>query len=474
MGKISNFYIMPHPPIVVPEVGRGEERKIKQTYDAYNEIAEQIAAIKPDTIIIITPHGPLFSNAIAVSAGESIYGDMGRFNAPEVQLDLQIDIPLVEEISGYSREDNISVAKITEDGAKEYNVKYGLDHGALIPLYFINKKFSDYKIVHITYGMLPKIKLYEFGMNIKKAVEDSNINAVLIASGDLSHKLSEDGPYGYSLYGGEFDKEIISLLEGGDVLGIFNIDPVIIEEAGECGLRSFYIMLGAMEGHNIKGNLLSYEGTFGVGYSVMGFTLEKSDKSAHNLLLEDIQNKIKANVENADPHVRLACESLTHFLVNGDYMDVPSYVTDEMKNTRRGVFVTLKELGALRGCVGTFLPTTENVCEEIIKNAVSAGIYDSRFLPVQIEELDNIDFSVDVLTEPLKASIEELDPKKYGVIVRSGPKLGLLLPDLEGVDTAEEQINIALQKGGISTDEEYTIEKFEVIRHIHIYDGQKI
>lgn len=86
-------------------------------------------------------------------------------------------------------------------------------------------------------------------------------------------------------------------------------------------------------------------------------------------------------------------------------------MTDEMKNTKRGVFVTLKELGALRGCVGTFLPTTENVCEEIIKNAVSAGIYDSRFLPVQLEELDNIDFSVDVLTEPQKASMEELDPK---------------------------------------------------------------
>ncbi|MDI9475801.1 MAG: AmmeMemoRadiSam system protein A [Natronincolaceae bacterium] len=465
MGKISNFYIMPHPPIVVPEVGRGEERKIKQTYDAYNEIAEQIAAIKPDTIIIITPHGPLFSNAIAVSAGESIYGDMGRFNAPEVQSDLQIDISLVEEIVNYSREDNILAAKITEDNAEKYNVKYELDHGALIPLYFINKKFSDYKIIHITYGMLPKIKLYEFGMNIKKAVEDSNVNAVLIASGDLSHKLSEDGPYGYSPYGEIFDKEIISLLETGDVLGVFNIDPVIIEEAGECGLRSFYIMLGAMEGCSIKGNLLSYEGTFGVGYSVMEFILEKSDKSAYNLLLKDIQNKIKTRVKNADPHVRLACESLTNFLINGDYMDVPPYVTDEMKNTKRGVFVTLKELGALRGCVGTFLPTTENVCEEIIKNAVSAGIYDSRFLPVQLEELDNIDFSVDVLTEPQKASMEELDPKKYGIIVKSGPKLGLLLPDLEGVDTIEEQINIALQKGGISTDEEYTIEKFEVIRH---------
>ncbi|MFW5649204.1 MAG: AmmeMemoRadiSam system protein A [Candidatus Alkaliphilus sp. MAG34] len=465
MGKISSFYTVPHPPIVVPEVGRGEEKEIKRTYDALNEVADQIANIKPDTIIIITPHGPLFNNAVAVSAGESIHGDLSRFRAPDVQLDLQIDVSLVEEIAEYAREDNILVAKVTENDAEKYNVRYGLDHGALIPLYFINKKFSDYKVVHITYGMLPKTKLYKFGMNIKKAVEDSNINAVFIASGDLSHKLSEDGPYGYSFYGEIFDKEIVSLLEDGNVSGVFNIDPVIVEEAAECGLRSYYIMLGAMEGHNIKGNLLSYEGTFGVGYSVMEFKLEKGDESAYKLLLENVQNKIKTNMKDADPHVRLAGESLTHFLINGDYMDIPPYVTDEMRNTKRGVFVTLKELGALRGCVGTFLPTTENVCEEIIKNAVSAGIYDSRFLPVEIEELEDIDFSVDVLTEPQRASVEELDPKKYGIIVKSGPKLGLLLPDLECVDTVEEQVNKKKKKGGISADEEYTIERFEVIRH---------
>ena len=465
MGKILDFYTMPHPPIVVPEVGRGEEKKIKNTYDACSRVAEQIANTKPDTIIIITPHGPLFSDAVAISAEKSIYGDLSRFNASSVQLDLQTDIALVEKIVMYSEEENISAVKITKSFAKRYGIEYELDHGTMVPLYFINKKFSDYKIVHITYGMLSKIRLYKFGMNIKKAVESSDTNAVFIASADLSHRLTEDGPYGYNPYGEKFDKEIISLLEDGDVLGIFNMDPTTVKEAGECGLRSYYIMLGAMDGYNIKGNLLSYEGTFGVGYSIMKFALEKSDKSAYDTLLEDRQNKIKTKLENADSYVRLARESLTGYLIDGNYIDIPSYVTDEMKEIKRGVFVTLKKEGSLRGCIGTFLPTTENVCEEIIRNAVSAGIHDSRFPPVEIEELDDIDFSVDVLTEPQKASIEELDPKKYGVLVKSGPKVGLLLPDLEGIDTVEEQVNIALQKGGISADEEYIIEKFEVIRH---------
>ncbi|HZJ76476.1 MAG TPA: AmmeMemoRadiSam system protein A [Oscillospiraceae bacterium] len=465
MGKILEFYTMPHPPIVVPEIGRGEENKIKSTYDACSRVAEKIANIKPDTIIIITPHGPLFSDAVAISVEKSIYGDLSRFNASGVQLDLHIDMALTEKIVEYSKGENIPAVKITKSFAKKYGIEYELDHGTIVPLYFINKKLSDYKIVHITYGMLSKVQLYKFGMNIRKAVEDSDTNAVFIASADLSHRLTEDGPYGYNPYGEKFDKEIISLLEKGDVPGVFNMDTITVKEAGECGLRSYYIMLGAMDGYNIKGNLLSYEGTFGVGYSIMEFDLEKSDKSAYDILLNDRQNKIKTKLENADPYVRLARESLIGYLVNGNYIDVPSYVTDEMKEIKRGVFVTLKKEGSLRGCIGTFLPTTENVCEEIIRNAVSAGIHDSRFPPVEIEELDDIDFSVDVLTEPQEASIKELDPKKYGIVVKSGPRVGLLLPDLDGIDTVDEQVGIALQKGGISADEAYSIEKFEVIRH---------
>lgn len=466
MGQIVKFYTMPHPPIVVPEVGRGEERKIKNTYEACREVGKQIANIKPDTIIVVTPHGPVFSDAIAISTESSIYGDLGKFNAPGVQLNLQIDLPLTKQIIEYSKRENIATVGITKTTAKRYGIQYELDHGTLVPMYFIDNQYSDYKIVHITYGILSKIQLYKFGMAIKKAVEDSSTRAVFIASGDLSHRLTEEGPYGYNSYGEKFDKEIMSLLKDGDVLGAFNMEPTTVEEAGECGLRSYYIMLGAMEGHDIKGNIMSYEGTFGVGYGIMNFDLEKSRESAYRLLVEDRQAKIKMKMENPDPYVRLARESLTRYLISGDYIDIPSYVTEEMKTIKRGVFVTLKKEGSLRGCIGTFMPTRENICEEIIKNAVSAGIHDSRFPPVEIEELDDIDFSVDVLTEPQESSIEDLDPKKYGVIVKSGSKLGLLLPDLEGVHTIEKQISIALQKGGISPGDDYTIEKFQVIRHV--------
>lgn len=465
MGTISAFYTMPHPPIIIPEVGRGEENKIKETSEACLKAAEEIASIEPDTIIIITPHGPLFSDAVAISAGENIYGNLGKFSAAQVELSLEINGSLTKKIIEYAEKENILTAQITESSAKRYGIEYELDHGTIVPLYFINQKLLNYKIVHITYGMLSKMQLYKFGMAIKKAVEESSSNAVLIASGDLSHRLKEEGPYEYNSYGEKFDKELISLLEDGDVLGMFNIDCTTVEQAGECGLRSFYIMLGAMNEYDFKGKLLAYEGTFGVGYCVMHFALQQSNKDTYHQLIEENKKRFIKKVESADPYVRLAGESLTYYLTYGDYMDMPSYITEEMKNNKRGVFVSIKKEGQLRGCIGTVFPTTESTAEEIIRNAVEAGEHDPRFPSVTAEELEELDFSVDVLTEPQKASKEELDPKKYGVIVRSGHKTGLLLPDLEGVDTVEQQLDIALQKGRISYGEDYTIEKFEVIRH---------
>lgn len=465
MGKISAFYTMPHPPIVIPEVGRGEENKIQGTTDACLKVAEEIARIKPETIIIITPHGPLFNDAIALSFESKIQGNLGRFSAPQLELSLDIDLPLTKKIIEYSREEDILTAEMTKDFSKTYNLEYELDHGTMVPLYFINQKYTNYKLVHITYGMLPKIQLYKFGMCIKKAVEDSNTNVVFIASGDLSHMLTDDGPYGYSPFGEKFDNEIISLLKDGDVVGVFNMDRTTIEKAGECGLRSYYIMLGAMNGYDIKGKLSSYEGTFGVGYGVMSFSLKKSDIDMYTILIEQNKKRFKQKVDSADPYIRIARESLTHYLMYGEYMNIPDYVTEEMKAQQRGVFVSLKNEGQLRGCIGTIFPTTKNIAYEIIRNAVEAGLHDPRFIPVTEDELEELDFSVDVLTEPEEASREELDPKKYGVIVRSKGKSGLLLPDLEGVDTVEEQLSIALQKGRISPDEDYSIEKFEVIRH---------
>jgi len=162
----------------------------------------------------------------------------------------------------------------------------------------------------------------------------------------------------------------------------------------------------------------------------------------------------------------LARKSIEYYLKEGRYLPLPSGLPPYLLNERRGVFVSLKKRGNLRGCIGTYIPQHENIAQEIIHNAVSAATQDPRFPPLQEEELPLLNISVDILSSPEKVnSLEELDPKKYGVIVERDWRKGLLLPDIEGVDTVGEQIRIALAKAGISPHERFNIYRFTVDRY---------
>ena len=173
---------------------------------------------------------------------------------------------------------------------------------------------------------------------------------------------------------------------------------------------------------------------------------------------------MKAKEESA--YVRLAQETIENYIKQGKIITPPLGLPGDMINQKAGVFVSLKKNGNLRGCIGTFIPTQENIAQEIIKNAISAAVDDPRFSPVTASELGDLTISVDVLSPPEEISdISELDPKKYGVIVSSGYKKGLLLPDLEGVDTAGEQVDIAKRKAGIYPDEKVKLYRFEVKRY---------
>ncbi len=158
---------------------------------------------------------------------------------------------------------------------------------------------------------------------------------------------------------------------------------------------------------------------------------------------------------------KLALDSIKHYLEKGEVMEAPK----ELSGKKAGAFVSLHTKdGGLRGCIGTFLPTQESVEEEIIQNAISAATKDPRFEPVT--DVEGLEISVDVLAEPEECKIEDLDPKKYGVIVSSGVRRGLLLPDLDGVETTEKQLSIACAKAGIAYgQEEFEVERFKVERY---------
>ncbi len=173
---------------------------------------------------------------------------------------------------------------------------------------------------------------------------------------------------------------------------------------------------------------------------------------------------MKAKEESA--YVKLARETIENYIKQGKIITPPLDLPEEMINQKAGVFVSIKKFGNLRGCIGTFMPTQENIAYEIIRNAISAAVDDPRFSQVTASELGDLTISVDVLSPPEEISdVSELDPEKYGVIVSSGYKRGLLLPDLEGVDTAEEQIDIAKRKAGIYPGEKVKLYRFEVKRY---------
>lgn len=174
------------------------------------------------------------------------------------------------------------------------------------------------------------------------------------------------------------------------------------------------------------------------------------------------------NHKAEDQYTMLARHTLEMYVKERKRPDIKSLsLPSEMLEQRAGVFVSIKtKEGDLRGCIGTIAPCTENIASEIVNNAISAGVHDPRFYPIGVKELSDLIYSVDVLKEPESISSKnQLDVKRYGVIVRKGRRTGLLLPNLEGVDTPEEQVAIALRKAGISPGEEYTLERFEVIRH---------
>lgn len=167
----------------------------------------------------------------------------------------------------------------------------------------------------------------------------------------------------------------------------------------------------------------------------------------------------------ADAFVELARMAIEEYILHKRIIPVPSPVPEGMSK-RAGVFVSLHEFGDLRGCIGTFLPTTASIAEEIIAMAIEAATSDPRFMPVMPQEIEDLDISVDVLGEPEEIPDKlHLDPKIYGVIVSSAGRRGLLLPDLEGVDTVEEQVSIAMRKAGIRPGEAVKLQRFRVTRH---------
>ncbi len=459
--SITAAYMVPHPPMIIPQVGRGSEKQIQKTVRAYEAVAEEIAALRPETILIVSPHAQIWADYFHISPGKEASGDFGRFLAPEVQFREQYDTALVQAICDLAVQRNFPAGTL---GERERE----LDHGTMVPLYFIRQKYAAGRIVRMGLSGLPLTDHYELGRIVRDAVEQTGRRAVLIASGDLSHKLQPYGPYGFAAEGPAYDRRIMDVAARAAFGELLTFEEGFCEKAAECGHRSFVIMAGALDGLRVSARVYTHEDVTGVGYGICSF--HPGERCADRRFLEryraEQEEKIRQRRSREDPYVRLARQTVETWVRDGKMPEVPGWATDEMKRQRAGVFVSIHKDGKLRGCIGTFLPTQDCIAREIIRNAVSASSRDPRFNPIGPGELQALEIHVDVLSAPESVKgPEDLDVRRYGVIVSSGSRRGLLLPDLEGVDTVERQLAIAREKGGIRADEPVVLERFEVVRH---------
>lgn len=302
---ILGAIIVPHPPLIIPTVGRGQERQVQATIDAYRTAAKQVADWKPEVLVISSPHTIMYADYFHISPGMGAAGSMAAFGASQTRLEVRYDAELRQELVRQAEAAGLHAGTLGECDPS-------LDHGTFLPLYFLQEAGINCPILRIGLSGFSPLHHYQLGQCVAKAVDKLGRRAVFIASGDLSHKLKGDGPYGYAPEGPVFDRRVTATIKSGDFLQFLTVDPTLCDRAAECGLRSFQIMAGALDGLGVESKLLSYEDVTGVGYGVATFSVTGPDEGRRFAAqCEEMERTRLAERKAAeDPWVQLARLSL--------------------------------------------------------------------------------------------------------------------------------------------------------------------
>jgi AmmeMemoRadiSam system protein A/AmmeMemoRadiSam system protein B len=456
MGNESSLVfsgIVPHPPIMVPEVGGAAIDKVRGSIDAMAELTRRIIKSGAETVVLISPHAPLESHAFVAYQTPLLYGDFADFRAPAAKVEFPLDTVLLQAINEGAAYEDYRVRMLEE---------HCLDHGTTVPLYFLQLNGWTGRVIGLGYSFLSDEEHLSFGSCIRRAIDHVGRAVAFIASGDLSHRLKPDAPAGYNPAAHAFDEQVVDAVDRNSPEQIIDIDQNLRRLAGECGYRSMLVVLGAARELPSDSEVLHYEAPFGVGYLVAQLT---NSKAAERSKKQNTAYNVSAEEDLVEDLPSLARQAIEAYVLTGNRLSTPR--TSGLLSARAACFVSIKALdGGLRGCIGTIEPAKDTLAEEVIMNAVNAATRDPRFRPVSADELSDLRYSVDILGAPEPTTLADLDPARYGVIVEdeSGELRGLLLPDIEGVDTATRQVEIAARKAGIAPGKPLKLSRFVVQR----------
>jgi len=438
MSAIPLSVLMCHAPIVIPEVAGRRASSCVSTTAAMVEAGRTVMSAAPDVLVVLSPHTPRRRDAWGIVDGDTIEGTFARFGVPDVGLALPRATDASERIARVAKGAGLRVQSLPSSP---------LDHGALVPLHFVVEAGWRGPTVVIAFPAdIEPRECARMGEAIARAAADSGQRWVLLASGDMSHRLLPDAPAGFHPQARAFDDAVQRSVAAGDYAGAVSIDPELRDLAAEDVIDSLEVAAAAIEWNARGHKFLSYEGPFGVGYLVA--VLHRDDETR----AVDIGSHLCGIARSAiDAHLRGR-----------------AFPKVESGTPSRGVFVTLWGPSSdpsirreLRGCVGHIEPLHHALEQEVAECAVASATRDVRMDPVDRSELSSLAIEVKVLGPlELVATKRELDPHRFGVLVTQGARRGVLLPKVEGVDTVEQQLAIACRKGGIDMRVPFQMHRF--------------
>jgi AmmeMemoRadiSam system protein A len=442
---------MCHAPIVIPAIAGQRGPLCARTTAAMTHTAERLVAHAPDVIAIISPHTPRDRLRFGIVEDDTLSGDFGQFGAAE----LEMRLPGAPEAAAMLRE------TASARGLQTCSPRgRGLDHGALVPLHFVQAAGWNGPTLLLALPFPDTGSEAEMGRAIADAAARLGQRWCVLASGDMSHRLTQDAPAGYHPSAQEFDDRFCELIASGELERASAIDASLRELAAEDVVDSCTVAAAAVDFDASGHRVLSYEGPFGVGY--LEAVLHESTPIP--------TMRGRGNGVDVDPKREPPCEllSIAREAIDAHARGAP-YTPPSLPppwTTSRGVFVTLRTRdGDLRGCIGHMEPLRATLAQEVATCAISSASRDTRFSPVQAHELEGLTIEISLLSPPEPITgIHELDPKRYGVVVSLGDQRGVLLPDIEGIDTARDQVRIARAKAGLRADAPVRLERFEVTK----------
>jgi len=431
--------LLPHAPIIVPAVAGSRAPAVAATTAAARQLAREVLAHDPEAMVITAPHGPRHPSAATVQTAASIAGSLGDFGAAEVAVSLPVDGELAAAFGEAGHGLDLPV----------HSVDVGdLEYSTVVPLSFLCEAGWDGPTVVVSLPYPGSGDPVALGRALAAAAHGLGRHLLVLASGDMSHRLTRDAPAGFDPEGRRFDEQVAGLLRSGDLRDLLALDPARVARAGEDCLDSLLFAAATFDFAPVGPRLLSYEGPFGVGYGVALLTgAAMAATSPHDL-------------------PELARHAIHTYVGERRVARPPAGLAPEVQD-RAALFVTLLTPGGeLRGCIGSLEPTTENLATETIDRAIAAATADPRFAPVTRAEVPGLTIEVSILTPPEPVdSIDALDPRRYGVVVEDGGRRGVLLPGLTGIDDPDHQVAVARRKAGIPPGLPVHLSRFEVVKY---------